>query len=157
MRYYFLDSSALVKRYRDESGSENVNSMFEDPNFVLVVSRLGTVELQSSIMQHIRLGSITLADAELLKHAVLQDIRDDRLKITPVISNHFRLAGQLVIRHGHCHRLRTLDALQLGVAVDLKQRHGIEAFVAADKSLLAVSQLEGFNTINPTEDCATVA
>jgi hypothetical protein len=42
-----------------------------------------------------------------------------------------------------------LDALQLAVALDVKDRVGLEAFVAADTALCEVAALVGLNVLNP--------
>jgi hypothetical protein len=45
--------------------------------------------------------------------------------------------------------LRTLDALQLSVALALHRRVTLEAFVCADQGLCSVAQEEGLRIINP--------
>ncbi len=45
--------------------------------------------------------------------------------------------------------MRTLDALQLAVALEVQDRVGVEALVAADKILCEVATLQGFAVINP--------
>jgi predicted nucleic acid-binding protein len=44
---------------------------------------------------------------------------------------------------------RTLDALQLAVALEVQDRVGVHALVAADKVLCEVASLEGFAVLNP--------
>jgi hypothetical protein len=45
--------------------------------------------------------------------------------------------------------LRTLDALQLAVALDLSSQHLLDRFVVADQSLGDVASDEGLNVLNP--------
>jgi hypothetical protein len=45
--------------------------------------------------------------------------------------------------------LRTLDALQLAVALDLAAQDLVEHFVVADQPLADVASLEGLKIINP--------
>jgi hypothetical protein len=52
---------------------------------------------------------------------------------------------------GFSNRLRTLDALQLGVALDLRTQGRLDHFDAADKVLLTVAQLEGLPVSNPED------
>jgi predicted nucleic acid-binding protein len=60
-------------------------------------------------------------------------------------------ARRLTIRYGDRQGLRTLDALQLAVALEVQDRVGLEAFVAADKVLCEVATLEGFAVLNPEQ------
>lgn len=56
---------------------------------------------------------------------------------------HIKDSVALVLKHG----LRTLDALQLAVAVGLKEVNPV--FVCADKKLISVAEKEGLKAINP--------
>jgi hypothetical protein len=50
------------------------------------------------------------------------------------------------------YALRTLDALQVSVAMDLKRRGVISELVASDRNLCNVAALEGLTVINPSEN-----
>jgi hypothetical protein len=45
--------------------------------------------------------------------------------------------------------LRTLDALQLAVALDLSRQNSLNHFVVADHTLAEIADLEGLKVINP--------
>ena len=60
-----------------------------------------------------------------------------------------QMAQDLILRYGLLHALRTLDAIQLAVAIHLRQASGIDVFVAADTRLCAVAAGEGFTVLNP--------
>jgi len=62
---------------------------------------------------------------------------------------HYPAAERLIIRYGDRQGLRTLDALQLAVALEVQDRVGVDALVAADKVFCAVATLEGFAVLNP--------
>jgi hypothetical protein len=59
-------------------------------------------------------------------------------------------AEQLVQKYGLSRSIRTLDAVQLAVALDRDRRHGIDYFVCADANLCEMARAEGFRVINPT-------
>src|SRR5437868_6271953 len=61
----------------------------------------------------------------------------------------WRAAVPLVENHALTHRLRTLDALQLAVAKELAGRGLADHFVAADKVICEVAQVEGLSVIDP--------
>jgi len=46
--------------------------------------------------------------------------------------------------------VRTLDALHLTVAIDIRAREGLDVFVCADKDLCAVAEAEQLSVLNPT-------
>ena len=45
--------------------------------------------------------------------------------------------------------MRTLDALQLSMALDLRRRELLDTFVVADRLLAEVATLEGLQSLNP--------
>lgn len=64
--------------------------------------------------------------------------------------HHMQMAQDLILRYGLSHALRTLDAIQLAVAVHLRQASGVDVFVAADARLCPAAAAEGFAVLNPT-------
>jgi hypothetical protein len=48
--------------------------------------------------------------------------------------------------------LRTLDALQLSVALDLMRRGAASDLVTSDKNLAAAGVAEGLRVVDPTQD-----
>ena len=71
-------------------------------------------------------------------------------------ARHFRGARQLLFKHGAVEALRTLDALQLSVALGLKRAELVTVFVAADQKLCRVATLEGFAVTNPEQPASIV-
>ena len=62
---------------------------------------------------------------------------------------HYREAERLIQQHEVRRSLRTLDALQLSVALALHRRVALDAFVCADQGLCSVAQDEGLRILNP--------
>lgn len=65
---------------------------------------------------------------------------------------HYRSAIRLVRQHASQRTvplLRSLDALQLTVALDVRQQHGLDYFVAGDGNLCEVTKAEHLSVINP--------
>ena len=60
MTFYFFDTSALVKRYHQEIGSEQVNAIFDDQDNILIISELALVELASALRRKQNQGEITI-------------------------------------------------------------------------------------------------
>lgn len=78
MAVYFVDSSALVKRYISETGSAWVLGLFdpalENEIFVAVITG---VEIVAAITRRARNGSISAADATLVCNQFRNDLQTD--------------------------------------------------------------------------------
>lgn len=66
-----------------------------------------------------------------------------------LLRRHLRLAEKLIATHAPTRRLRTLDALQLAMALELKAAGIMDEFVVADRHLVEVAKLEALPFINP--------
>jgi predicted nucleic acid-binding protein len=62
----------------------------------------------------------------------------------------------LLFKHGAVEALRTLDALQVAVALGLKRAGLVTVFVAADQKLCRVASFEGFEVTNPEQPASIV-
>jgi predicted nucleic acid-binding protein len=69
---------------------------------------------------------------------------------------HFQSARKLLVRYGVEEGLRTLDALQLAMALDLRQLGQITVLVAADQRLCRVASLAGCPAVNPEQSGAVL-
>jgi hypothetical protein len=66
-----------------------------------------------------------------------------------ILNVHYRVAEEIIGRHGMSRQVRTLDAIQLAVALHFHQAFPIDSFVCADQRLCDVAALEGLSVINP--------
>jgi len=64
---------------------------------------------------------------------------------------HYRSAAKLLKLHGVSHGLRTLDALQLAVALDMLEASSISVILSADKRLCEVAEACGCPAIDPAQ------
>jgi len=146
---YFLDSSAVAKLYHDEAGSEEMRRLFGAVENHFYLSRLGVIELQSVFARKVLTGEISTDDVGVLRARFLNDLRQRSLRVTALTALHYDAAERLVQEHGARLRLRTLDALQLAVALDLTGRGLASRFVTADKTLCEVAQELRLSVWNP--------
>lgn len=134
---YFLDASALAKRYVAEPGSDRVQALFRR-QATLAVARVTQVEVTSALVSRARAGDLDpeLADEQcnaLADDFLLFEIVELR---PPVIER----ASELVREHG----LRAYDSVQLACALRLKTG-GTKAlsFLCADGELADAADEEG--------------
>ena len=146
---YFVDTSALIKYYHPEIGSQKVEAICAEAGRIILISGLGMVEAQSAFAMKARSGAVTPAQAATLRTRFLLDVAAGEFKIWGFKPDHLAHAQLLVGRHGSTKRLRTLDALQLAVALELFEAELMDVFVVSDKALLRVAQDEGVPVLDP--------
>lgn len=148
MRYY-VDTSALCRLYHAEPGSERVEEIAGRADSLLVISWLTELEVVSAFALKARTGDLEVASFLQLSRAVKADIVRRRLFVVRVLRRHFTSAQQLVSRYGHERRIRSLDALHLGIALDLHAQQRIDTLITADSLLDEIAQREGLAVVNP--------
>lgn len=151
MTPFYLDSSALIKRYVAEPGSDWLEvSVFEPDQVLILTSRVTMVEVWSALARRRR--EISISDPQ---HAdALSAFREDclrRYRFVEFEESVYELAGELIGRHP----LRAYDAIQLASALEagriLTQASLPQpTFLCADARLLAAAQAEGLAGINPS-------
>lgn len=151
MATYFLDTSALVKRYHTESGTTRVDDLFDASGSHRIISRLGLVETISALTLKVRTGEITLSQFTLVRQRLLADVAQRLVLVGRVLARHYQGAEPLLVRHAPTKRLRTLDAMQLAIALDLASKRRTEHFVCADRSLCEIAAAEGLSCIDPSQ------
>lgn len=149
MARYFFDTSAFVKFYHAETGTLKVSAIFSELGREVRISSLGLLEVQSAFAMKVRTGVIDRQLAGQQRAALMLDIASGAVEVYSVTDIHFKEAERLIGRHSFTRRLRTLDALQLTVALDLANQALLDHFVIADRVLAEIAALEGLSVINP--------
>lgn len=149
MPYYLLDTSALLKYYHPETGSDRVIGLVGRADTILFVSDLTIIEMQSAFAKKVRIGVIAYSTYEGSRRRFEADTVSGRFLIVEIAQPHKESAISLLKKHALTYALRTLDALQLAVAVDLQTQGRLDYFVTADDRFSKVVQLEGIKVINP--------
>ncbi len=149
MSGYFLDTSALVKRYHSEPGTTYIDTLVAEPNSRCVISRLGFVETVSALTLKVRTGEITIEQFTVARKRLVADVAERVLSVSRVLAINYEQAERLLVRYGPTERLRTLDALQLAVALDLATKGGVDHFVCADQALCEIAADARLSCINP--------
>ena len=150
MTAYFLDSSALVKRYVSETGSAWIQLLTDSQTGnLLFIARITWVEVISAFARRQREGSLTSADVAL----VIQTFRSDLNTQYQVIELDAKLAvsaGQLVNQYP----LRAYDAVQLASVLRIQPAFTTTQstsliFLTADNRNSAIAGALGLLTDNP--------
>jgi predicted nucleic acid-binding protein len=155
---YFLDTSALAKLYHNEIGSEHMDRILEERDSRSIISHLSIVEMESVLAIKMRTGEIDEPAIEMARRRFRADLAQHRLQVAmPVLERHFHSARKLLVQYGVSEGLRTLDALQLAIALDLRQLGQIGVLVAADQRLCRVGSMAGCASVNPEKPGAVLA
>jgi hypothetical protein len=146
---YFFDTSAAVKYYHVEAGTPRVSAIFGETGRKLRISKIGLLEIQSAFALKVRAGVLDRVAAGLQRTRLMLDIASGAIEVYSMTDDHFAEAERLIGQHSYTDRLRTLDALQLAVALDLASQKLVDYFVVADQALCEVAASEGLSVINP--------
>jgi hypothetical protein len=144
----FFDTSAIAKHYRNELGTVTVDGFLAEPGAPHFICALSVVELHSVFARLVLTGQITSADFHLARGRFLADVVVGMWQVITLTDVHLHDAKQLLVQHGLSSSLRTLDALQLSVAL-LCPGWPLDAFVCADVHLCAIAAAEGLTVVNP--------
>jgi predicted nucleic acid-binding protein len=144
---FFLDSSAIAKRYILEAGSSWIESLCASPA-VIALTQIGVVEVAAALAAKRRNNQMDSAEYEEALDDFLSDLkRYSLIVVDPVVIDR---AVQLTRRQ----KLRGCDAIQLAGALTLHDAllqndlPGI-TFVCADDDLLSAASAEGLGAENP--------
>ena len=139
---WFFDASSLVKRYLRETGTEQVDEIFEEEGKICV-SWLSFAECLASFARGARNKIILAKDQSVAQERFLEDwekfqIVRETIQLEEIV--------KIILK---TQPLRGADAIQLATALFLKE-HGLTfKFVCSDRRLANVAREEGLDTLTP--------
>ena len=148
MAVFYLDTSALVKRYRTELGTEVVEELLANPRQQdrFFISFLSVIELTSGVLR--------LAKGRQLRDDTAQEIlarfRDDvheLLRVWPLGED----VAATAVTVAETHRLRSADAIHLATAQAIASLvSGTRVvMVSSDHELLDAAEAAGLTPLDP--------
>ena len=160
MNYFFLDASALVKRYHQEPGSDVVNRLLDEllassPARV-AISPLGLAETVSVLNRRRNEGRIPHQLFQLIVARLFLEVRG--LNVQSVDDDLILGSIPFIMKHN----INSADALYLYQALGLQHllrpiEHDL-VLIASDRRFLRAAEAEGLAVINPeTAEMADVA
>ncbi len=152
MADFFLDSSAIVKRYVNEPGSGYVEELVDPENRNnIILAQITPVEVASAFARRKKSRTISEEDATTALTSFQLDLVDIYLTFQ-MAEGHFGSAADLATKYA----LRGFDAVQLATALAanndiIETGSGSLVFVSADTELNAAAKAEGLNVENPND------
>uniref|UniRef100_A0A7C2IW01 PIN domain-containing protein n=1 Tax=Ammonifex degensii TaxID=42838 RepID=A0A7C2IW01_9THEO len=145
MDAYFLDTSALFKRYRPEEGSAAVEALFNQ-QAARFISEITLLEVLSNLRRLVDVDKIvTPEEFDTLRATFLKDIADENLEVVRLTST--IIVKSLVIASQRY--ITPIDAIQLATAVSMAET---PVFVCADQKLLRLATEEGLEVLDVSRD-----
>ena len=134
----FLDTSALLKRYVNEPGSDAVDQLFEAADEI-VLAPIARIEAYTALHRKQREGALADADFTAIRKELETDL--PFFSVVP-FGPELELQSLQLVSHWS---LRTLDAMQLAAGI----LAGTDRFVTADRKLgdIAGRVLEGVDLV----------
>ena len=147
---YFVDSSALVKRYVLETGTAWVRGITrQTPSTVIYIAHITAVEVTSAVARRRKGRTLTSKKASSILHRFRQHLagRYTVIEITPALFND-------AMRLANTHALRAYDAVQLAAALEINQKEQDAGFapvtlISADQALNDAATAEGLTVDDP--------
>jgi len=143
---YFFDTSALLKRYQKEPGTDIVNAIFDAPDCYVYVSSFSLLEVVSALDRKNREQLLSEDTLTVILERFWADLKLERKAIVEIHDSHIKLAKNFIL----AHHLRPPDALILAQSLILKGWPADEStFVCSDKKLLSAAEALALRVLNP--------
>ena len=152
MGIYFIDSSALVKRYINEVGSTWILGLFTPTlNNEIFIAAITSVEIVAAITRAERGKRISTSDALMVRAQFKNELQIEYQVIE--ITENIIMAGMML---AETYGLRGYDAIQLAVGYTVNTlciSSGLApiVFVSADNALNVAASNEGLIVENPNK------
>lgn len=141
---FFIDTSALFKRYQPEKGTILVSQLLEESQQPIFISSITIIEIISNLKRLFEVEKITTEEQFRMQHSFFyQDISALSITILDVTAENIIKAEELILKR----YMKPVDSIQLAVALSL--RHDDITFVSSDRRLCKIADEEGLDTITP--------
>lgn len=141
---FFIDTSALFKRYQPEQGTELVCQILEESDQPLYISSITIIEVISNLRRLFEIDRITTEEQfQQQRSFFYQDINTLGITILDVTPEDIIKAESLILRR----YMKPVDSIQLAIALNL-QRDDI-TFVSSDQRLCKIAIDEGLTALTP--------
>jgi uncharacterized protein len=142
MQLAYVDTSAFVKRFIEESGTAEIEQFIADQQHTLMLSSLSMVEIKSVLKRKVISREITPDAAKTIKDLINLEIASQSIKFQTIDAATFEKTGHLI--EGLTTQLGSLDAIHLACA----QTADCQLMVSADKQLLRAAVEIGMQTFD---------
>ena len=141
---FFIDTSALFKRYQVEAGTDKVCELLEHSAGDVFISSLTIVEVLSNLKRLYEVDHVTTEEQFLEQRLFFyHDLEELQMTILDMTTDDVIKAEELIMKR----YMKPVDAIQLAVA--LNNFPTKPAFVSSDQRLCSIASEEGLSAMNP--------
>jgi predicted nucleic acid-binding protein len=141
---FFIDTSALFKRYQPEQGTDIVCNILENAKQPVFISSISIIEVISNLKRLLEIDKITTEDQFKQQRSFFyQDINALGLTVLDVTAEDIIRAESLILKR----YMKALDSIQLAIALNLQEDD--ITFVSSDQRLSKIAELEGLLALTP--------
>jgi predicted nucleic acid-binding protein len=146
---YFVDTSALAKRYLSETGSQLVDTIAREHAGELFIAAISPVEVTAAVTRRARGGYLPGEEASKILSAFRHHAATE-YRLVRLTDSVLAKAMDLAQRHG----LRGYDAVQLACAMEVATNNIADGrspliLVSSDAELNAAGRREGLTVLDP--------
>jgi predicted nucleic acid-binding protein len=143
MNNYFIDTSALFKRYIPEQGTEQLDIIFKQAG-TFYISDITIIEVISNLKGKNEIaGELDIDFYAKIKREFFNDIAQGNIQTSGVLSETIIKAISLIDKS----YLTPLDSIQMAAALQLNFEQGDIVFVCSDKKLAKLAEKYGMETL----------
>jgi len=141
---FFIDTSALFKRYQPEQGTDLVCNILEDAKQPVFISSISIIEVISNLKRLLEIDKITTEEQFHQQRSFFyQDIASLGITVLDVTAEDIIKAESLILKR----YMKPLDSIQLAIALNLQEDD--LTFVSSDQRLCKIAESEGLSALAP--------
>ena len=141
---FFIDTSALFKRYQVEEGTEKICQIIENKDQSVFISSITIIEVISNLKRLFEIDKITTEEQFHFQRSFFyQDIDNFDIKVFDITPEDIIRADNLILKK----YMKPVDSIQLAIALNLPADN--LTFVCADQNLCEIAKAEGLLILNP--------
>jgi predicted nucleic acid-binding protein len=150
----FLDTSAVIKLYHKEVGSDELLAFLNvhAHDLIVTISDMTRTEFHSAFLRRVRMQEIPATPVFAVFGLFDRDLNMfNQIAVDATVKH---MATTLLDNIAHQRGLRTLDAFQLAAALFCHQIVPVDRFVTSDEKLGKIAE-DYFTVFNPEVNAAT--
>lgn len=147
LKFFYLDTTALVKHYHLELGSRVVDDLIHHPGHAVVLGEPTISDLYAMLNRRVETGEITRDDYFTTVVTFEAEIAQGRFQFLEVDAATLKNIRVLILRH---NRLGVQQGLHLALSMEMLALK--PTVVSTDPVLLLASEAEGLKAMNPEQE-----
>lgn len=147
MKFFYFDTTALVKRYHLELGSRAVDELINHPGYAVVLGEPAVADLYAVLNRRMETGEITRDDYFTTMATFEAEMAQGRFQLLEVDAATLKNMRVLILRHSG---LGVQQGFHLALSMEMLALK--PTVVTTDPALLLVCEAEGLKALNPEQE-----